>query len=312
MKSLKEFIKELVCMMYEKTKGENTIVYYSGITDENGLNPHVITITRNHIGWEKSFNAESLYKHYQMGMQTETMVSVLLDLPKIKDRKDEEKFIGFLNNVENFNQIKDCIMVEIIPFEVNREYLKDKIYFQYLDFAVCFFIIIRTKEEYFFTLSLSKYLLSIWKVSKQKLRNIAVENMEKKLPVEIMSMEEVIRTFSKNAGESNPIKNIRLSDESQNAYVMTNSRRIFGATAILYHRVLKDFAYKQKVEEVYVLPSSVHEVILFPIHEKTKISKNVLNCMLNVVNETFSDKSEILSDHIYIYKRDEDIMESVY
>ena len=50
--------------------------------------------------------------------------------------------------------------------------------------------------------------------------------------------------------------------------------------------------------DFYVIPSSVHEVILVP---KKKSSASKLNDILNDVNKNNLDPVEMLSDHIYEY-----------
>ena len=50
-----------------------------------------------------------------------------------------------------------------------------------------------------------------------------------------------------------------------------------------------------------VLPSSVHETILLPLQEKSKLDS--LKEMVYDVNRTILDRSEFLSDNVYVYNR---------
>ena len=54
-------------------------------------------------------------------------------------------------------------------------------------------------------------------------------------------------------------------------------------------------------DDLVILPSSIHETILLPLHQ----SKNI-DCLKEMVydlNRTILDQSEFLSDNVYIYNR---------
>ena len=78
---------------------------------------------------------------------------------------------------------------------------------------------------------------------------------------------------------------------------------------MMYPNVLKDFANEQDVD-LFIIPSSVHEVILVP---KEGGSAKRLNEILNDVNQNSVDPIEILSNRIYSYSRelDEVVIEEV-
>lgn len=64
MKNLRDFMNELIRLLYKKTEGEGIIIYCSEVTKDDNEKQHMITIIRNKSNWEKSFYAESLYKNY--------------------------------------------------------------------------------------------------------------------------------------------------------------------------------------------------------------------------------------------------------
>ena len=87
---------------------------------------------------------------------------------------------------------------------------------------------------------------------------------------------------------------------------MTNDKKINGAAAVLYKGVLRKFAEDNKVEEVYVIPSSIHEVILVPITEECDMTVENLNEMIVAVNDEQVAPDEILGTHAYIYNKAND------
>ena len=88
-------------------------------------------------------------------------------------------------------------------------------------------------------------------------------------------------------------------------YVLTNESSLNGASCILYEDVLYDFAHEID-NDLYILPSSIHEVILLPklsIYEK----KELVN-MVREVNTEGVDADEVLSDNVYEYNRKDRII----
>lgn len=54
-------------------------------------------------------------------------------------------------------------------------------------------------------------------------------------------------------------------------------------------------------EDFYILPSSIHEVIILP--KSKEIAKEELDAMIQDINHTQVDTEEVLSDHAYLYER---------
>ena len=54
--------------------------------------------------------------------------------------------------------------------------------------------------------------------------------------------------------------------------------------------------------DLYIVPSSVHEVILIPVDDD--ITKDGLDEMVRSVNSTELSKEEILSDSAYLFTRE--------
>ena len=84
--------------------------------------------------------------------------------------------------------------------------------------------------------------------------------------------------------------------------VLTNESKLNGAACILYENVLYDFAQKLGAD-LYILPSSVHEVILLP--KLSMFEKDELVNMVKEVNTEGVAADEVLSDHVYEYNRTE-------
>jgi len=98
------------------------------------------------------------------------------------------------------------------------------------------------------------------------------------------------------------------NSNSLKMYVLTNSLRINGANTILYKDVLRKFA-KKLDSNLYILPSSIHEVILVPA--TSGVSPITLLKLVKDANEYAVTKEEWLSDNIYFYNYDADVISLV-
>ena len=112
----------------------------------------------------------------------------------------------------------------------------------------------------------------------------------KKVGYRIMPMEDAI---SEIIGIEIP------SDAPYPMYVGTNPERILGASILMYETYLEDLA-AQIEDELCIAPSSIHEVLIFPLSlvQPSKIIEIVRD-----VNRTVVLPQEKLSDSVYIYRR---------
>lgn len=81
-------------------------------------------------------------------------------------------------------------------------------------------------------------------------------------------------------------------------YIVTNTMNYRGASAILDMVVLRELAQKLGVQRFFVLPSSIHEMIVIPDEGKCNIEE--LSDMVQEVNQTQVKPEERLTDQAYI------------
>lgn len=82
-------------------------------------------------------------------------------------------------------------------------------------------------------------------------------------------------------------------------YVLTNKQGFFGASSILSSFITR-LANNLKTD-IYILPSSVHEIILVP--DAGSVNTEELVMMVRTINETEVSPNDFLSDNILRYSR---------
>ena len=134
-----------------------------------------------------------------------------------------------------------------------------------------------------------------WNLETEELYEMAMRSVVRLLPAEFCSLPDMIRRITGIEVEA-----IRGMQRECQMYVLTNSSKIQGAACMFYPHVLEMIGEILK-EDFYILPSSIHEVIILP---KSKgIAKEELDAMIQDINHTQVDTEEVLSDHAYLYER---------
>jgi hypothetical protein len=166
-----------------------------------------------------------------------------------------------------------------------------------------------------------------WGVDFNEIKELAMANTPKLFPPIIRSMNEVFldlfRKDIKNMNDQNQSDRDELIEEasseellnlmmkgmgennSTDMYVLSNIKGINGASCLLYPNLVKNFADNYQ-SDFYILPSSIHEIIL--VKDDKRLGKDVLHNMVIDVNQTQVPEEEFLSDHVYYYSREKNII----
>lgn len=91
-------------------------------------------------------------------------------------------------------------------------------------------------------------------------------------------------------------------EQSSQLYVITNREKRFGASSLLYGHIWNNLFDTFK-ENLYILPSSMHELIIAPESmfedESPEETRANLLQMVKEVNQEVVDSSDFLADHVY-------------
>ena len=216
---------------------------------------------------------EEFYEQYLEGESIDTLEQ---SLQKIYEKIKVQQSVSY-NKILDYSKMKDRIVYKVIQRESNQELLKQIPHEIYMDLAIVYYALMEMTEFGRITLPVKNEHLKHWNITKEELNEAAKKNTPSLLPMEGYVFSEYM-------------------------YLVTNQTRSFGAAVMLY-----DGFWKQMEnvigENFYVLPSSVHELILVP--ESSGMDKTYLQEMVKEVNRTEVEKEEILSDNVYYYSRQE-------
>ncbi|MCD2491601.1 DUF5688 family protein [Lacrimispora sp. NSJ-141] len=214
---------------------------------------------------------------------------------------------------QDFERLKGKIAFRLINRAANKTLLEDLPFIPFLDLAVVFYFTIENDFIGSSTALIHRRHMELWETTAEELYLLAFSNTRSHYGCEIRPMEQLIREILERDGGSFLNKDLSVSDclsagtadsspekkPVNPMYILTNRERAFGAVCLLYDEVLQKFADELN-DDFYVLPSSIHEVILLPC--KKSPSPDSLQNMVREINETDVAPDEVLSDHIYVYR----------
>ena len=212
-------------------------------------------------------------------------------------------YTGFsfsVSEFKHFDLMKDRLVYRLIHYSSNEALLKSVPHQKYLDLAIVYYVMLHSDEKGNACIMVRNEHMDIWRISADTLHEHAVRNTPVLLPAKLQTMEELIQgilcTSCEEAGALSEIQ--ESSYGSMPMYILSNTSKLNGAAAILYENVLQDFADSIH-DNLYILPSSIHEVILLPAGSCP--SRESLELMVNEVNEKELSPIERLSGHVYFY-----------
>lgn len=231
-------------------------------------------------------NVDDIYNIYE----TEGYEVAVKELREILDKKPP---IQDLNDL--FNKLsKDRLILRLVNYESNKDRLKDMVYKTIGDLAIELRVIVDYVDDGYATTSVTDSILEAMGLSKEEAIQIAIDNG--KGDVTLQDMLSLLLDMGVDMG-------IDIDDiDSLEApmYVLSNKNKLNGAVAMLYSEYLDKVCDKFDSDNVYIIPSSIHEVIVVNAKD---IDPRDVNDMIAEVNNTTVEPEEILSYKLYEYKK---------
>lgn len=240
--------------MYGKTTDGSAEVVEVNVVKVNDVKRHGVSLRKENQRIAKTVWLNEWYHLYQEGQMVEDIAEIIVAILMEEDEIAKNVDLSIYEHIYDYESIKDCLTLKLIEMESNQQFLQGKVYVPFLEFAVVFGIQNKC-DDMSLNMDVTEELLKHWGMDKEELFAQVLENQQKKSPVVIKNLSALINLSMFD------------TDNSANLYVMTNEEKINGAATILYPDVLKEFAEEKGVDEVYMLPSSIHEWLLVPDKE---------------------------------------------
>jgi hypothetical protein len=298
--SYNQFLEEIRVAVRE-ILGRGYDIHIQQIRKNNGvlLDGLIIGKAKNSVA--PTIYLNSYYMDYYQGKSIDKILEEIMSIYK----ENSEVNLGEMRKLMDFSNLKDRVAFKLIQKEKNQELLKEIPYFEFLDLAVVFYLLLDENHVGQMTALIHNSHMEQWGITVKELNHLAKKNTPILLPPEIRTMEEVIRDiFTKQLTEfeEDLLKELFETDEDTPfLYVLSNKKQINGAGCILYDGYVKQFAEKQKTD-IIILPSSLHEVLLMP--DRSDMDYEEMKEMVKQINREEVPVEDILSNRIYRYSLD--------
>ena len=286
---IKEFARKM-CSAVEKELGEAYTVELKEVRKNNGV------ILQGMLIYSKTQNViptiylDSFWEAYEAGIPFGAVLKKLLtvyhqDTPKKKLNMDF---------FYSFDEVKEKICYRLIRKAGNESLLQEIPHVDFLDLCICFFYAFQDKGFGDGSILIYHSHLKMWNTDVQALYELARENTPRLFPWECATMEAMLTEMTDIGNEGDLeglLHNIPMK-------ILSNRQRIHGATCVLYPNLAEKIA-EQEGGSYYILPSSIHEVII--LKDTGKEDPINLKSMITDVNENMVAPEEVLSDSLYYY-----------
>lgn len=280
---------EAVCTAVQQFFGDSITVNMQEVKKNNGKILHGIIIFEK----QKKKNViptiylNDFFQEYNKGETLANIVKKVLEIYSISKTDDHLEVNFFLQ----YELVKKKIAYKLVNLEKNKELLKEIPFVPFLDMAITFYCMVISDKSKSGTITIHNDHIKMWNITKEQLLNDAKINTCQLLPAEIKNMNQIMDEM---------LSRDEMIQDNSPMYVLTNIHRHGGAVCMLYEGVLEQFSDIHKCD-LYLLPSSIHEIIIIPITKETKHVN--FKDMVEDVNQTQVEHEEMLSNHVYCYHR---------
>lgn len=267
-----EFMNAMLCEIRGQVDAQVRTELYT-VTKNNGTRRTGILFKQEDSNLAPTIYLEEFYQKYLKGQQVPDLADSICSIyQEIRVKKTCD-----CQNLFDFNHVKEHIVYKLIRRDANEELLKQIPYEPFLDLAVVYYIQIDNTRFGSATIQIRNEHLRYWRVEKEEIRRFAEKNTPRIYPVQI---RQIVRFM----------------------YVATNEQCSLGAAVMRY----PDFRKKVRGMirgDFYILPSSIHEVILVP--ESFGLEPERMQEMVKEINQTGVAPEEVLSDSVYYFDGEE-------
>jgi len=217
-----------------------------------------------------------------------------------------DRMVKFMENIPyvgallNIDHVKENITFQLINTEHNKKLLNESPNRKFHDLSVIYRWVVGECEDGVQSTIINNSVAGCLGLLEDQLFVLAMENTRRLFPTVVLNINDIMRDIYIRNGMSEKLIDVLLEDVLGNfMWAFTNSAKINGATVMLYEDELYQLAENLKAD-LYIMPSSVHEVIVVP----TSIGDpNDLAEMVAQVNIAEVELKDRLSNQVYHYDR---------
>lgn len=241
---------------------------------------------------------DKAFERYESGEEIESIVE---NIKGMYDRALPETNFD-VSFFEDWDKVKNLVEPRLVKKEGNEEFLSDKPSTDFLDLAIIYAVKCDLPGAGAGSITVTYRHFEMWGITMEELHNAAFANAKAEAILEPLEM-----VLARMMGGFVPTTNLLqeesydISSQSLPMMILRNERFINGASLIADNDTLAK-ARGVMGDDLIIIPSSVHEVILLPKRFGENLDE--LTSMIGAVNGEELPPEDVLSDHPYIFTED--------
>lgn len=247
----------------------------------NGAVRYGVMISDGKTNLSPTVYLEELYRQYTEG---KTLCEVMGEVIRIYEGTKAEKKVD-VRFLTDFSRVRDRIVYRLFGYESNRRRFAGVPHIRFLDMVLVCYLILGDETAEDAAVLVTAGLCRLWGIDGETLFDLAERNTPGLFPVRLLDMRSLT------------------GQKESYMYVVTNQKAMYGAGCILYPGVPEQFAEKTD-SSFYILPSSVHEMLLIP--DRLPFCAEKFGGIVREMNRRYVEPTEILTDSVYYYDKEKE------
>lgn len=277
----KENLKEMV----NHGLGRGLRASFSMVEKNNGKKEESITFYTEGARFHPTISLENLYEICRKSGDIWIGIQQFLELANTRGQSEVNE------NLRSWEKVKGKLSIRLVNYAWNRGRLRKMPHKRFHDLAVTFQIALNRYGNDTASIEIHNEMMKSWKKNTEDLWITAMDNLFKE-NLQIRHMDDMIEELA----------GVRLDGEGKTSfYVLTNDVQKYGAVGIFRIDLLMELA-KRVEQNLYILPSSVHEVLLLPDNGENEAEG--LKGIIREVNTKVVDRTDLLSNELYYFSRE--------
>ena len=293
-----EFAEDIKQNLYERGYGEVTVNFNEVEKANQKYEAMSVAPEGSNVG--VNFNLEQAFSAYENSGDYQGVVASAANV--IAEGLDNAPAVD-VSALMDYDAMKDKLSIEVISAETNEDLLSKIPHDRIEDLAVVYRFVLESNDNGRSSILVSNDLIERMGVTPEQLKADALENAPEIRPAVIQGMNEVMREMM--GPEVFEMMGIPEQTEEM-MYVATVPDKNSGAGVLAYQDFM-DQAAEKIGGDFFILPSSIHEILLVP--DDGQKGADELRAMVMDVNATQVSPEEKLTDNVYHYDSKEHIFE---
>lgn len=299
MLNYKDFMDALKQAIYETTGWESD--YMGSLKDESATSDTTLEIHYMRTDSDSctvSIKVPPLFARYQLGEK----ITVIAELVVEKIREDDKVCLAeAVVQCKNYEFAKKRLFVVAESIH-NEEALYQCIHQTVGDIAICPNLKLLDRNGKMIGLKVAPEMLRLWKKSAEEVIKDALENAPKLYPPRFYDFWKALGMETYKGEDFMQEDQASVLQSGFGDKCISTTIMQHGAAAIFYPGVAKRICQCMGVKKLYLLFTSVHEVMVVPV--KMELPEEILKARLKSGSEPLASPKEKLTEEIYCYEEE--------